>query len=205
MTDGATTILLLRHGETAAPDRFHGGESDVGLGERGRAQAMEAARLLAARGARAVYASGMRRAMETARPIAEACGVPLRIEPRLHERLMGPLSGVSKEDGWETYQETKRRWTDGELHHTHEGGESFEAIRARALPAILEIAERHRGETVVVVAHGVTIRVLLCSLGAGLSAADFDRIGIEYMAVNELRRGTDGSWRVSLPPRSGEW
>ena len=34
-----TRVLLLRHAETAAPDRFHGAESDVDLGDRGSRQA----------------------------------------------------------------------------------------------------------------------------------------------------------------------
>jgi hypothetical protein len=38
-----TRVLLLRHAETAAPDRFHGAESDIPLGENGRRQAEAAA------------------------------------------------------------------------------------------------------------------------------------------------------------------
>ncbi|MBV8382979.1 MAG: histidine phosphatase family protein, partial [Planctomycetaceae bacterium] len=61
-----TRVLLLRHAETSAPDRFHGAESDVGLGERGRRQAEAVAEILAAEGPDALYSSAMRRALETA-------------------------------------------------------------------------------------------------------------------------------------------
>ncbi len=56
-----TRILLLRHAETSAPERFHGAESDIGLGERGRRQAVAVAEALAAERPDALYCSGMRR------------------------------------------------------------------------------------------------------------------------------------------------
>jgi 2,3-bisphosphoglycerate-dependent phosphoglycerate mutase len=48
----------------------------------------------------------MRRAVETARPIAEACGVPLQIEPGLHERRIGQLCGLPFADENELWAET---------------------------------------------------------------------------------------------------
>src|SRR3954452_10419445 len=102
-----TRVLLLRHAETAAPDRFHGAESDIGLGERGREQAEEVARTLAGLRPDALYCSAMRRAVETAGRIGRACGlVPQRIAS-LHERRMGPLSGRSKQDGTADYDQAK--------------------------------------------------------------------------------------------------
>ncbi len=47
-----TRVLLLRHAETAAPDRFHGAESDIGLGARGFLQAEAVARGSRERGPR---------------------------------------------------------------------------------------------------------------------------------------------------------
>src|SRR5512135_1648752 len=87
-------ILLLRHAETAAPHLFHGAESDVALSARGREQAVAVAAALAARRPAAVYSSGLRRACETAEAIARACGLQVRVIGALHERRMGPLSGV---------------------------------------------------------------------------------------------------------------
>src|SRR5262245_8177719 len=73
-----TRVLLLRHAESANPLIFHGAESDVGLGERGRRQAEAIAAVLAAEGPDVVVSSAMRRARETAAPIVLACDVPLR-------------------------------------------------------------------------------------------------------------------------------
>src|SRR4051794_23332268 len=162
-----TPVLLPRHAETSAPDQFHGAESDIGLGERGREQAEAVAKALAATRPDALYCSAMRRALETAGPIGRACGLVPRVVEPLHERRMGPLSGRSKQEGMAAYEEAKVRWMAGDLDHTHEGGESYAQIRRRVVPEIEAIAARHPDRTVVVVAHGVVIRVVLTSLLEG--------------------------------------
>jgi broad specificity phosphatase PhoE len=177
---------LLRHAETADPDRFHGAESDVGLGERGLVQAHAVGRWLAARSLDALYCSAMLRARQTAESIARACGLVPQIIPELHERRMGRLSGISREEGLGAYAEAKRRWMAGELDHTHEGGESYAAIRDRVVPVFERLAERSAGKRVIVVAHGVVIRVALTTLLDELAPGGFDRIAIDNVALNEL-------------------
>lgn len=181
-----TRILLARHAETAAPDRFHGAESDIALSARGFEQAEQLGRWLAGAGASALYCSGMRRARDTAAPIGRACALEPIVIPALHERRIGPLSGLSREEGWATYADTKARWIAGDLEATHPGGESFADIRRRACPILEGLAARHRGETIIVVAHGVVIRVALTSLVTGCTPADFDRIAIDFASVNDL-------------------
>jgi 2,3-bisphosphoglycerate-dependent phosphoglycerate mutase len=191
----ATRVLLLRHAETSAPEFFHGAESDVGLGARGRIQAEAVARTLAALRPDALYCSAMRRAVETARPIGQACGLVPELVESLHERRMGPLSGRSKREGMEAYDAARTRWMAGDLDFTHAGGESYADIRRRAVPTFEALAARHPGRTIVVVAHGVVIRVLLTTLLDGYGPAHFEAIGIPNVALNDLRH--DGNrWRA---------
>jgi broad specificity phosphatase PhoE len=178
---------LLRHAETSSPDRFHGAESDVGLGQRGRLQSAFLAQYLAELGPDAVYSSAMRRALETAGPIARACGLEVEVIEALHERKMGVLSGLEKGVGWERYAQEKDRWMSGDLDFAHDGAESYAEVRTRALPAIMDLAERSEGRTLVVVAHGVLIRIVLTSLLDDRGPEDFDRIGIDNGALNDLR------------------
>jgi broad specificity phosphatase PhoE len=190
-------VLLARHAETSAPDRFHGAESDVGLSDRGVRQAEALGRVLQRANAAALYCSALRRAVETAIPIGRACGLPPVIIEALHERRIGPLSGLSRDEGWATYAESKAHWIAGDLEFTHAGGESFADIRRRVCPVFEELARRHRGETILVVAHGVVIRVALTSLLREFTPADFDRIAIEFASVNDL--DFDGtSWTVRV-------
>jgi broad specificity phosphatase PhoE len=181
-----TRLLLARHAETAAPDRFHGAESDIGLSAWGFEQAERLGRWLTEATPTALYSSAMRRAVDTAAPIGRACGLEPVAIPELHERRIGTLSGVSREEGWATYNETKSRWIAGELEVSHPGGESFADIRRRVCPILEELAGRHRGQTVVVIAHGVVIRVALISLVTGFTPADFDKIAIDFASVNNL-------------------
>jgi 2,3-bisphosphoglycerate-dependent phosphoglycerate mutase len=180
-------VLLARHAETAAPDRFHGAESDIGLSELGGRQAERLAEYLSTSGATAIFSSAMRRAVETTEPIARACKLVPTPIAALHERGIGPLSGLSREAGWAVYAASKTRWIDGDLDHTHEGGESYNDVRRRIVPVLQELTARHAGQTIIVIVHGVVIRVALTSLLAGSRPAEFDRFAIDFASVNDLR------------------
>jgi probable phosphoglycerate mutase len=110
-----TRMLLARHAETSAPDRFHGAESDIGLSDWGIQQAELLGQSLKDAGAKALYGSAMRRAVDTATPIGRACSLEPIIIESLHERWIGPLSGVSREEGWAIYAESKTHSIAGDL------------------------------------------------------------------------------------------
>src|SRR6266511_4717078 len=172
-----TRVLLLRHAESTHPHVFNGAESDVPLSPRGHRQAAALASALVSWAPAAVVSSAMQRALQTARPIAAACGTPLHIEPELHERKVGELSGKTNAETGGLWTETLRRWSDGELDFATPGAESFLTLQRRALGAWSRIVAEHEGKTVVVVAHGHVCRVLLLSLLPGLSPAGWEELG----------------------------
>jgi probable phosphoglycerate mutase len=181
-----THLLLARHAETSAPDRFHGAESDIGLSAWGARQAELLGQSLTVRKAVGLYSSAMRRAVDTAAAIGRACALEPVAIAGLHERKIGSLSGQSRDDGWAIYAATRERWIAGDVEHTHPGGESYADIKRRVVPLIEELVMRHHGKTIIVVAHGVVIRVIITSLISGFQHADFDRIAIDFASVNEL-------------------
>jgi broad specificity phosphatase PhoE len=194
-----TRVLLLRHAESADPLVFHGAEFDVGLSARGARQAEALAPVLAARAPDLVVSSAMRRARETAEPLVRACGAPWRVEPDLHERRVGALSGTSTMTRDGVWPDTLRRWVDGETDYAPAGAESFDAIRRRVLPVWERLTAEAEGETLVVVAHGVVCRVLLLSLLPGHTPADWHRIGpMRNVGVSELVGACDGWQAVRL-------
>lgn len=154
-----TTLWLTRHAETSAPTVFHGAESDIGLSDLGRRQAAAAADWFAGRGVTAVVSSGMLRARDTAAPIAELCGVLHLIEPDLHERRVGALSGTSFSSVGGPWPETIDRWEAGDTAFTTPGAESLDDLRRRLVPALKRVVDQHAGGRVVVVAHGVVCKV----------------------------------------------
>src|SRR5205823_6065228 len=100
---------------------------------------------------------------------AEACGVPLRIEPDLYERRVGELCGKTHAEAGPLWSETVRRWKAGELGYAPPGAESFLDVQGRAVPVIERLAAEFAGQTIAIVAHGHVIRVLLLSLLHGNS------------------------------------
>ena len=197
-------FFLLRHAETADPLVFHGAESDVGLSERGHAQAAAVAPVLAAFRPGAVVSSAMRRALDTAGSIARACGLPLQVEPELHERRVGALSGTPTGGREGVWPDTLRRWMAGDTGFAPPGAESFDDIHARVRPVWERLTAAAGGPPLVIVAHGVVCKVLLLRLLSGHSAADWNKLGpSRNVGVSELARDIAG-WRAvrlnEVPP-----
>jgi broad specificity phosphatase PhoE len=189
---------LLRHAETANPRIFHGAESDVDLSDRGRQQAIAIASYLVSFAPAVVISSAMRRALATAGPIARACGVELHVEPDLHERRVGPLSGTPASLDEGPWPDTVRRWMAGQTDYATPGAESFDALRARVMPIWERLTTQWEDRTVAVVAHGVVIRVLLLTLLPGRSVRDWTQLGaIHNVALTELVRARpEDAWRA---------
>jgi len=158
-TDGSVRLLLIRHGETEwnAQTRIQG-HTDIDLSERGREQALLLARHLAdeARHApiQAVYASNLARARDTARPLAEALGLPLRVDERLRERGFGLFEGHTYDEAQARWPQEYAIWRRREPGYAVPGGESYLAGRARVLACLTELVHAHPGATLAIVTHG---------------------------------------------------
>jgi probable phosphoglycerate mutase len=146
-------LILVRHGESAGNrDRiFATSPHDLPLTELGYAQASDAGRLIAARfHPKLVVSSEMRRASETARIIAGILGVPLRLEPNLHEREIGAHRGRPYDSFLsEPDYDAQRPWA-----WKPQGGESYEEVRARVGPILDRLAAEHADGEIAVVSHG---------------------------------------------------
>jgi probable phosphoglycerate mutase len=172
----ATTIVLLRHATTAATGRRLGGRKPgVHLDAPGRAQAVAAARRLAALPVSAVYASPLERTRETAAAVARTHGLRVRIERGILEVDYGdwtdrPLAQLRRLTLWRTVLQAPSRMT-------FPGGESIRSAQQRAVEATERIAAAHPGETVVLVSHADVIKAVVAHhLGMGLDL--FQRIVI---------------------------
>ncbi|HEY7330265.1 MAG TPA: histidine phosphatase family protein [Gemmataceae bacterium] len=191
-----TRVLLLRHAEAANPQVFHGAEADVDLSERGRRQAEAIVPVLAREAPQVLVSSGMRRAIQTATPLARTCGLELQIEPKLHERRVGALVGTPTRGHEGVWPDTLRRWLAGDTGFALPGAESFDDIHRRVLPVWQRITTEHAEKTIVIVAHGVVCRVLLLSVLQEYSIGDWHDIHIDNVAINELLQDS-GSWRAT--------
>lgn len=155
------TICLVRHGETSwNAERRLQGHIDIPLNDRGRAQALSTAHSLAAFHFSAMYSSDLQRAHVTARAIAAQRPQPLAIEPRLRERHYGDFQGLTYDEAAARFPEAYDRFKARELDHPIPGrGESLAAFAARVTEALIDIAQRHAGQRVLVVTHGGVLDV----------------------------------------------
>lgn len=160
-----TRILLVRHGTTTltAEDRF-AGSTDVELSEEGRHQARCLAERLANEPLQAVYASPMQRTLQTATIVAEPHGLSVRPMAGLREVDHGRWEGLRRAEVEARFPEEYASWEADPFTFAPGGGESGLHVLARALPVIREIVVEHAGETVLVVSHKATIRLVIGSL-----------------------------------------
>ena len=151
-----THILAIRHGETAwNVDTRIQGHLDIPLNDTGRRQAARLARALAAQDTiHAIYSSDLLRAHDTARAIAAATGAPLTTHSGLRERGFGIFEGKTYVEIEHLWPEDSERWRRREPHWAPAGGESLLQVRERVARTMHELAARHAGEQIVLVAHG---------------------------------------------------
>ncbi len=193
-----TRIWLVRHAQTQAPHLFHGYESDIDLSELGKRQAQHLAPVLASYQPDFIFSSGMKRAMQTATPVAQLCQLPLHIELALHERKLGSLAGTPTQLELGIAPDTLRHWQEGDLHYATHGSESLYQLRLRLTPAWEKITSVSKGRSAVVICHGIVCRVLLMTMVQGLSLADWTRIGpIANTSISELE-GNGSDWHARL-------
>jgi len=160
-----TRLYLVRHGATqlTAEDRFSGAVG-VELSDEGRHQVRRLAERLADDGIRAVYTSPLSRTLETAEILAKPHGLPLVRRDGLREIGHGRWEGLTRREVEDRYAEEYAAWDADPFTFAPEGGESGLAVLARALPVIREVVVSHVGQTVLVVSHKATLRLILSSV-----------------------------------------
>ena len=165
MPTKSTRLLLVRHGATqlTAEDRFSGAIG-VDLSEEGRAQVARLAERLAQEPIRAVYCSPLSRTVETAEILAKPHGLPIGPRDGLREISHGRWEGLLRREVEERFSEEYASWEEDPFTFAPKDGESGLGVLARALPVVREIVVAHAGDTVLVVSHKATLRLILSSL-----------------------------------------
>lgn len=170
----STTILLVRHGETAwNAERRLQGHLDIGLNPQGARQAAAVAEALASVRIDAVISSDLQRASETAHAIASSHRLPVQVERNLRERCYGGFEGLLYAEIEQRFPREFAKWqardVDAVLPAGANLGESFRAFYERCTAAIMERAARCPGQTIVMVAHGGVLECAYrCALGMSL-------------------------------------
>ncbi len=163
---GATELILVRHGESAPAvvgQSFDlvDGHGDPELSTEGREQAIKVCARLAGEGVDAIYVSKLRRTRETAEALADALGLPMTVDPDLHEVFLGDWEGgmfrqrVAEGDPIAVRMITEERWD------VIPNAEPADAFAARVRRAVARIAAAHPDQRIAAFAHGGTIGQIL--------------------------------------------
>jgi broad specificity phosphatase PhoE len=182
-----TRLYLVRHGATqlTAEDRFSGAVG-VDLSDEGRRQVKRLAARIADDAITAVYCSPLSRTVETASLLA----VPHRLVPTprdgLREISHGRWEGLTRREVEERFPDEYAAWEEDPFTFAPQDGESGLGVLARALPVVREIVVAHPRETVLVVSHKATLRLILSSL-LGFDARGYrDRLDQSPACLNVL-------------------
>jgi broad specificity phosphatase PhoE len=154
--------VLVRHGESTW-NREHRiqGQLDPPLSEHGRDQAELLARRLAPAKPEAIYASDLRRALETAEPIGAATRVEVQPLAELREIFLGEWEGLHTTELAERFPEAWAGWTSEPNWDVVPGGEGAAAFEARVGAVLDGLLERHPHGNAIVVTHGGVIQIAL--------------------------------------------
>src|ERR1700756_1649392 len=220
------TLVLLRHGESDwnALNLFTGWV-DVGLTEKGRAEAVRSGELLIEHDLLpdVLYTSLLRRAITTANLALDAADrlwIPVRRSWRLNERHYGALQGLDKAETKEKYGEEQfmawRRSYDtppppierGSRHRQDADPRSADTDGGPLTECLKDVVERfvpyyeqtivpdlRAGKTVLIAAHGNSLRALVKYLD-GMS--DEDVVGLNIPTGIPLRYDLDADMRPTV-------
>ena len=150
-----TQVIIIRHGQTHWNLKLiRQGHLDSPLTEKGIAQAKALGERLMRESFTTLYSSDLGRAVQTAQMIAQATGHKIVTDARLRERHLGIFQGLNGDELREKYPEEYRLHRTVGPSYVIPGGESVQQQVARNVDYLVEIAEKHSGETIVVVTHG---------------------------------------------------
>lgn len=159
-----SSLWLVRHGESTwnVAGLVQGHNDEAELTQRGRQQAAAAAEEFRGRRVRAIYASDLRRAQQTAAALAAVLNLTVHSDERLRERSLGVLEGQLHA----TINPSFYGFADGLVIDPEvkpPAGESLRDLYQRTAAFADDLAAapgRALAGDVIVVAHGGSVRML---------------------------------------------
>ena len=176
-------VVLIRHGESQwnLENRFTGWV-DVPLSLKGEQEAREAGEKVRAFRFDHAFTSVLTRAIRTLEIVLDVIGqpgLPVEQDQALNERMYGELQGLNKTETVEKYGEAQVKLWRRSYDIRPPGGESLQDTAERVLPYYRERVwpRLAKGETLLVVAHGNSLRALVMHLD-GLSREEVLELNI---------------------------
>lgn len=192
--EGATEIILVRHGESRAasqenPFPLVDGHGDPELHANGEQQAVAVGEALKSENIAAIYVTSLQRTVQTAAPLAAHLGLETRLEADLREVLLGEWEGgvlrmkAAAGDPIFIRMQAEQRWD------VIPDAESWETLNARVTAGLARIHRAHPNQKIVAVVHGGVIGHILAH---ATGASPFAFNGADNGSISRIVMHEDG-------------
>ena len=185
----AARVFVARHGEADYESDLL---SDAGgwLTPLGRDQSRELAESMVGERIARVWTSDLARAVQTGEIVAARLGVDVIVRAGLREFGVGDAAGTTGDP--DPFAETFAAWLDGDLTARIPGAESGADVVERYRAVLDEIADSHRGESVLVISHGGVMCMALSALAGNLALSHSRDLSLPNCGVVAVEADADG-------------
>lgn len=187
-----TKVYLVRHGQTEWNKslRFRG-RIDISLNEGGCREAEAIAEAMKDKDIDAIFASPLRRSIETAQPAAKLLGLEIVPDPGFIDISYGDWEGLTSNTVKERYKDQYTQWKESPDLVRFPGGENLQEVRERSFRAFKGVVGENSGRSILIIPHRVINKVLICAI-LGISNSHFWKIKQDTGCINLIEYSRDG-------------
>jgi len=186
---GMIQMMMVRHGQTDGNIQgLYQGRTDVDLNKVGREQAAKLAQRLSSEKIDCIYSSNLKRAVQTAEAVARPHGMAVILRQDIREIDVGDLEGMTVDEIERKYGSQRELWENN--NWCPPGGESLAQLNTRVSQFVEDILQKHEGTTILVVAHGGTLRSLLSNC-LEFESRTWPRISIDSASLSIITLNED--------------
>jgi broad specificity phosphatase PhoE len=184
------TVYLIRHGEAFSnlSHVFSYRKIDLSLTPKGQLQARQMAAAFQQHPVDEIYASPLKRTVETAEILACSLGIPFTVIENFREVNVGDLEGLDDlEQAWRINFDTWAAWARGQVDLSYPGGEDWNCLYRRMVDGLYPLLEGQEERRIAVVAHGGIITATLARLVDNINFYDMFSSPSHNCSITETR------------------
>ncbi|MEX1664898.1 alpha-ribazole phosphatase [Zhongshania arctica] len=179
-----TKIDLLRHGACEGGEIFRG-STDVALSDLGWQQMRDKVATMGDAGWHHIVSSPLQRCQRFADMLAAERNTPLAVRDDLREIHFGDWEGLAHDVARQRFPQ---EWSDfwaSPADASPPNGEAMPDFCQRITTELDAIAQQYQGQSVLLVAHGAVIRVMICHW-LGMPMSSMTRVGVPYAGLTRF-------------------
>ncbi|MCX5799686.1 MAG: histidine phosphatase family protein [Proteobacteria bacterium] len=180
-----TRLFLIRHGETIDTEtkKIYKGTLDIPLSRKGMSRMKNASKFLSKFNIDFIYTSALSRSIESGQIIAKPHNLDIEVASAFNEIHFGLWEGLTFEEINKQYPKELELWLKDPQIYSPPQGEPLTDAQKRIAGGFEEKIRKHDGQTIAIVAHGGTIRIIICVV-LSLKLSQIFKIAQDYGCIN---------------------